>query len=419
MAVDPGPYRLERDRIPGPAGRGVVVDGRTRQVPTVYRAGHEAARRDDRDAADNYVRHTLIGDPDADAVVEALAPFDQTVVHRFIRAAMEREEDGLRDAPPVLGDFFDRISVPPPWFDRAEMLPGMRAYHRDSDLFIAAHVAGVLVEGFATTISRPFFMTGRLTGYGVRRLRQNNRHLIEICLPGGLDRHGEGWKLSVRIRLVHAQLRRLLRNEGVWDAEAWGAPLSAAQMAFASAAFSALLLDKAEMLGVRLDRAARDGFIAIWRYTAWLFGVPEEILFRNYREARELCRVGFACEPPPDLESVAMANGLINSAPLIVGAQDPAERAAFVRFVYRISRALIGDELADRFRYPRQRTAGLLPLMRVQRRLQKLGDRLVPGRGAARHAGNFVTLLERAIVDDASISYRLPDNVDADAATPW
>ncbi len=29
---------------------------------------------------------------------------------------------------------------------------------------------------------------------GVRRLRQNNRHFLDIFFPGGLARNGDGWK---------------------------------------------------------------------------------------------------------------------------------------------------------------------------------------------------------------------------------
>ena len=388
------------------------------RIPTIYQAGYEKARTDNAGVAANYVKHTLIGDPAADAVIEALTPFDQMQVHRFIHAGMERQEDVLREAPSVLGDFFERISVPPSWFDPTKLFPGMLAYHQNSDLFIAAHVAGVLVQGFATTISKPFFLTGRLTDCGMRRLQQNNRHLIEICIPGGLERHGDGWKLSVRIRLIHAKIRRMLRNSEDWDVDAEGMPISAAQIAFASSAFSALLLEKCETLGGDLDKVAQDSFMDIWRYTAWLFGVPEEILFRNYDEALELCRVGFMCEPPPDVESILMANSLINSAPLIVGAVGPARRR-FVKFVYRISRALIGDELADQLKFPRQWTTGILLLMRWQRRFQKLQERLVPGLTHGRRAKNFTTLLERSLLDDMGISYRLPDQISADRANPW
>ena len=81
-------------------------------------------------------------------------------------------------------------------------------------MILAAFVAGVLIEGFTTNIAKSFFITGRVRDQGVRRLGQNNRHMLEIFLPGGLCRHGDGWKLSVRIRIVHARIRHLLNNFG-------------------------------------------------------------------------------------------------------------------------------------------------------------------------------------------------------------
>ena len=87
--------------------------------------------------------------------------------------------------------------------------------------------------------------------------------------------------------------------------------------------------------------------------------------------------------------------------------------------MYCVSRALIGNELADRLKFPRQWTFHVLPLLRWQRRLQKLQDRLLPGRAETRHARNFTTLLERSFLDKMGISYRLPDRIEADAASPW
>ena len=57
--------------------------------------------------------------------------------------------------------------------------------------------------------------------------------------------------------------------------------------------------------------------------------------------------------------------------------------------------------------------------MRWQRRFQRLQHRLMPGRVRARHARNFTTLLERSFLDDMGISYRMPDRIDADMASPW
>ena len=55
-------------------------------------------------------------------------------------------------------------------------------------MFIGAFVGAVLIEGFATLISKSFAITGRVLDQGVRRLQQNNAHLLEIFLPQGMAR---------------------------------------------------------------------------------------------------------------------------------------------------------------------------------------------------------------------------------------
>lgn len=266
-------------------------------------------------------------------------------------------------------------------------------------------------------ISKSFFRTGRLWDHGVRRLRRNILHLTEIMMPGGLARQGEGWKLSVRIRLVHAQIRRMLNLSGEWDAASYGSPLSAAHIALASAGFSAQLLEAAIRLGARPDTEGRDGFMHVWRYTALLLGVPKTILFEGERDARELYRIGCLCEPPPDLDACAMAHALINSAPLVVGITDPGERRAIVHDGYRISRALIGDELADQLKFPRLRTKGLLTWLRCKRRVQKALGRWFPKRWGRMQ--KFVLLLDISELENHGISYRLPSQLSSDLSKEW
>ena len=95
-------------------------------------------------------------------------------------------------------------------------------FHRNSSVILAAFVSGVLIEGFTTNIAKSFFITGRVRDQGVRRLGQNNRHMMEIFLPGGMYRDGDGWKLSVRIRIIHARLRRLLNDSEDWEHRSLG-----------------------------------------------------------------------------------------------------------------------------------------------------------------------------------------------------
>ena len=374
----------------------------------------------DRNVADKYIAHTGIGDPEADAAIAQLASLDQGEAARVIRAAMDGDDEVvLRDAPPALKELFAGLETPPSWFDPSAFTPGIRMFHRNSKLVLGAFVGGTLVEGFSTNISKSFFITGRVRDQGVRRLKQNNRHMIELFVPGGLERSGDGWKLSVRLRLIHAQVRRLLHASGEWDTPAWGVPISAAHLGFAITAFSARLIGHLKSLGADFSDEERESFMAVWRYTGHLMGIPQTILFREEEDALKLFRIGRMCEPPPSFESVSMANSLINSAPMVIGIDDPDERRSLAGYVFHVSRALIGNHLADELKYPRQSTFGVLQWFRLQERYQGILNRLLPGRVQDNNFSRFTSLLEASAFDEAGISYRMPDHVYAEESDRW
>ena len=403
---------------PGAAARGREVPAM--EIPSDYAPGHERARAIDAAVADNYVAHTTLGDPAADAVTDALAELGPEESARIVATAMAAEERGaLSGLPPVVRDFFDEIAAPPDWVDERALIPGIRMFHRNSKLVLGAMVGGTLVEGFSTNISKSFFITGRLRDSGVRRLRQNNRHMIEIFLPGGLDRAGDGWKLSVRIRLVHAQVRRLLDGSDDWDHEAWGRPISAAHAGYAITAFSARLLKHLKSLGAAFDEEERASFMQVWRYSGQLMGIPETILYRDEAEALRLFEIGTICEPDPDIEAIAMASSLINSAPLIIGIEDPHERRRLSKYVFTISHALIGDRLATQLQYPSDHRLGVLAWFRMQERIHRLVGKFSPRRLRKSNFSQFTSLLDASGYDEAGISYRLPDHVHAEESGRW
>jgi len=390
------------------------------KVPSCYTTRYKKAHPVDPERTSNYIAHTMIGDPEADAVIEQLAPLGPGKTMQFLRAAIEKQEESvLREAPPVVRDFFKRIESPPDWLNLSAMTRACRMFHRNSRLILGAFVGGTLVEGFSTNISKSFFITGRVRDQGVRRLKQNNRHMIEIFMPGGLERDGDGWKLSVRVRMIHAQVRYLLNNSEEWDTGSWGVPLSAAHVGFAITAFSARLLKHMKSLGAVYDEEERASFMQIWRYSGYLMGIPETILYRDEAEALRVFEIGGICEPEPDFECIAMANSLINSAPLLIGLTDPDERRHLAKYVYRVSRALIGKDLANKLKYPRSPTIGVLPWFRMQGRIERTMGRLFQKYMRQTNYTNLTSLLEVSVFDEAGISYKMPDHVYAEESTQW
>ena len=61
-----------------------------------------------------------------------------------------------------------------------------------------------------------------------------------------------------------------------------------------------------------------------------------------------------------------MANAPVNSAALVVGITDRDRRHNLTRYVYKVSRAMIGGELVQELRSPRGSTLGVSPWFRMQ-----------------------------------------------------
>lgn len=391
------------------------------QVPTSYASGYEKARSLNPEFADNYIRHTMVGDDELDPVMDELADMPPGEIHRYIHAGLHQEEEWLDKAPESLRRYFREIDAKiPEWVEFSAFRPAVVGFHKNMPEILVAFVTAALLEGFTTLISKSFYLTGRVhSDYATRRFKQNNRHLLEIFLPGGLRREGDGYRLSARIRFVHAMVRRLMKQSDIWDTEAWGTPLSAAHISLAVSIFSAQILKHSISLGAIYTREEKESFVKVFRYTGYIMGVPESILLKDEDEARTIIDIGFMCEPPPDEHSIANANALIHAGPALLNITDPKEVAVALKTLYNISRALIGHELADVLRYPKSSTFGVLFAHRMKNRIGRVKNLLLKTRGQQTKLENFSQMLQLSAYDDVGMSYRLPDNVKTSESSKW
>ena len=384
------------------------------RIPTAYTESYRNARARNPVAVDNYLRHTGIGDPELDPIMEELSDMPPAELHRFIGAGIEGHDHILRAAPEPLREFFKNLEEPS-WLDYDALRPGIRAFHKNVDLMLVAFVTGVLVEGFSTLIAKSFNITGRVASTK-RRLQQNNRHMMDIFFPGGLQRNGDGWKLSARIRFVHTRIRTLLAKSDDWDHEAWGTPVSAAHLGFAISVFSKRLLEYSMLVGSQFTREEQKSVLDVWRYAGYVMGIPESILYASAADAERIYEISYLCEPPPDADSIAVANMLIQAIPSVADVTEPAEQEKLVRLAYRLSRALIGERLARAFDFPRKppwEVGTLFQYRTKQRVLRRLA-------GSQRlRANNFTQLLQISVYDDDGLSYRMPDHVHTAKSLNW
>ena len=384
------------------------------KIPHIYRRSYQALRAVDAASAEAYIRHTMIGDPLADrAMADLAASCEPHQWHTTINAAMDVSRPAPESVPESLRELVSQASCVPDWYDPAVTRVAARAFFRNPEIVLAGLATGAIVEGFSTLISKSFFIRGRIADNGVRRLKQNNLHLLEQFLPGGPEPGGDGWRLTLRIRLVHAQVRHLILESDEWDEATFGTPVSAAHVLLGAAAFSGRLMQHVQRLGGGFSDEEREAYVHLWRYIGLVLGVPDEIAFTDEASSLTALRIGLLCEPEVTDEAIVMANSIVNSVPVVLGVTDPKTRGQHADRYYRVSRELIGDEMADRFRFPPGKLIPMLPLMRLRYRLLGVAQKLVPT------LRNFNLILQASDTSERVHSYRLPTALYDNQSDAW
>ncbi len=262
---------------------------------------------------DGYVRRrcakaVLDVDEQAAALADALA--DGTVDMAQFRAALDRGVPA--DAPAALRDFFATVEAPPAWLDPDTLARGARVCLRGGRTAMDVLSTGSLMNGYrSSATTRQLVATGRLVGDGTgRRVAETVRWWYECMLPGGLDRDGRGWQLTVHVRLMHALVNRHLAASEGWDPREWGSPINQADQAATLALFSTTFLLQIRMLGRVVPPADGRDVMHLWRYVGWLMGVRDEWLPTDENTGRRYFYQLARFAPGPDADSRVLADAL-------------------------------------------------------------------------------------------------------------
>jgi hypothetical protein len=254
----------------------------------------------------------------------------------------------------------------PPWVD-------FNTIDRAGELLLRAGALGGLILGLQSLPygyaspggNKPLALSGRLVEQAPRRLSETSRFVHAVCLPGGLHRDSEGFAICVKVRVMHARVRRLLSRSGKWNVAAWGEPINQHDMVATTMLFSLVVLDGMRKLGFHVTPTEAQRYVHLWRYVGWLLGTDYELLFATEAEGLKLADLIMQTQGEPDEDSRALTKALLEAGRR--GAHDEEERRRAVRMApvaYALSRHLLGREMADALGIPRSRLEPLMPVLK-------------------------------------------------------
>src|SRR5579872_2900855 len=332
------------------------------RVPSAY-SSLDSAEVAHGTRAQKYVDFLWRTDPLADAVMDEFAHIPESEWRAVLEMALAKGIEAVPDASEPLRALFRRMESTPFWVDRERCNLGGATFLRCRLGFAVLAMLSLPIIYSWPAGNKPLALSGQLVHRASQRLKDTTRYVFAVSQPDGLSRFSEGFAMTVRVRLIHAQVRRLLLDSGQWRSDAWGAPINQCHMAGTNLMFSVGVLDGLTRLGYRFEAVEREALVHLWRYAGYLLGVDNELLIADEFEGHRLLDLMFAFEPQPDDDSRALVDALMQTSYTYVR-NFKAGQWCSVNLCYGISRALIGDEQAAALRYPQTFWKWLVPAVR-------------------------------------------------------
>jgi hypothetical protein len=324
----------------------------------------DAARRRFGDRVDRFGRHLWASDDPADRVIAAIDAMEPGEGWRTFERGLRGES--LAEAPAPIRELLDEATHVPAWVDWETCDRGGTLLMRAGPLGGAVLGTRSLVLGYASPGgNKPLVFSGRLRDQAGRRLNETARFVQAVCRPGGMRPFGEGWQITLKVRLIHAQVRKMILTSGRWDAPSWGHPVNQHDLAGTTLLFSAAIIDGLRKLGMRISADEAESYVHLWRWVGRTIGVHADVLPASELEAMRLANLIETTMGEPDDDSRALTRALFEAA--FRGCRTPEdfrEAQRRVTFGRLVCRELIGDELADKLDVPTTSIRYAMPMMK-------------------------------------------------------
>ncbi|TWV33868.1 DUF2236 domain-containing protein [Streptomyces misionensis] len=389
--------------------------------PRRFRRGEERGRRIgrilrrvagvrhvDEELLDRIGRRMYARDEPGAALARAMRRDGRPGAERVTMAQFDRAlNEGIQavpDAPPELVRFFALVDAVPAWvdFDLIERGAGVvrRLGRTANDVLLQLSLIGGYRFGGPAEL---LVATGGLSGAtAMRRLGETETWTHAVARPGGLRRDGEGFRLTVHVRVMHALVNDRFERNGRWDVHEWGLPVNQSDRAGTLGLFSSTLLLGARALGWWVSAADARAVMHLWKYVGLLLGVDEDWLFDTEREQNVFNYHVLLAQDGQTPAGADLTEAILRGQRRLTEARTNPLRAAYARArLLGMLRCFLGGECLEELRIPvtlpwavppvlAKNLAASLLLGRTERGrlvLERAGERFRERRGALLFAG--------------------------------
>jgi hypothetical protein len=248
--------------------------------------------------------HYPLSTAQLDALRDRTDPAAETVVNKlFAHYGLERANFLFRhisqyeyqgQIPEFMRDFLEDPGALPDWVDPEKIQQGREVFQNyGREVILALLCRSLPMCYICENGAHVLTTTARLIDIPknpnyARRLLETFQFVINVC-EGDLLEWGGKSVISIRkVRLIHATIRRYIRENMDWPAAEYGEPINQEDQLITLSAFSLEVVKALDKMGIRLSEQEREGWLQLWRLTGYLLGIEERLLPQNFKACEEM-----------------------------------------------------------------------------------------------------------------------------------
>jgi hypothetical protein len=266
--------------------------------------------------------------------------------------------------------------------------------------------AGALIRVYESpSISKVLATTGRLIDGADRRIRETGTWVSSVMLPGGLRPGGAGYAATLRVRMLHANMRHLARTRG-FDEAAYGAPINQVDLARTWMDFTVTSLRAEQAMGFGLTTGETATLYRYWWLLAHLLGIDPRLVqgISSNDQATRADELFQAVTGPLIDESAALAKATLDSVTDMVHEALHVPSSLGSRGLHSLARLFHGDAIADELQIPSSATADAIISAAIKTiRARRASLRRNPTKWAAEQASNIAAARELLSTADPAL----------------
>jgi ER-bound oxygenase mpaB/B'/Rubber oxygenase, catalytic domain len=215
-------------------------------------------------------------DPPADDVVAGLFSGTRDASSAFRALVVQQHEA----ATPAFEAFLDEKPDPPIWVDPAMVAAGQERFARWGSHVFTALYAAALPSAYACWRGvQVLGLTARLETDTKRRLNETAQFHLDVMEAGGLEPGGRGYSDTRHVRLMHAAVRWLIRNDPRvhWD-PAWGTPINQEDLLETLLTFTEIVFEVFDRTGIVYTEDDANAYLHVWSLIGHYLGIRADLL---------------------------------------------------------------------------------------------------------------------------------------------